>query len=135
SSQNYSFTDKNLTPGTYTYRLKQIDFDGTFEYSSEVEVDFAVPSEFSLLQNYPNPFNPSTKIAFTLPVESHLTLKVFNLLGEEVTTLYNASKDAGAHSFDFDASNLNSGIYFYQLEAQGIDGSSFSEVKKMMLTK
>ena len=135
NSQTYSFTDNNIQPGSYTYRLKQIDFDGTFEYSNEVEVDFAVPSEFSLLQNYPNPFNPATKIAFTLPVESHLTLKVFNILGEEVTTLYNGSMGAGSHNLDFDASNLNSGIYFYQLEAQGIDGSGFSEVKKMMLTK
>jgi hypothetical protein len=135
NSQTYSFTDNNIQPGSYTYRLKQIDFDGTFEYSNEVEVDFAVPAEFSLFQNYPNPFNPATKIAFTLPVESHLTLKVFNILGEEVTTLYNASMGAGSHNLDFDASNLNSGIYFYQLEAQGIDGSGFSEVKKMMLTK
>lgn len=135
SSQNYSFTDSDVQPGSYTYRLKQIDFDGTFEYSSEVEVDFEVPSEFSLLQNYPNPFNPSTKISFTLPVESHLTLKIFNLLGEEVTTLFNASMSSGFHSINFDASNINSGIYFYQIEAQGIDGSSFSEVKKMMLTK
>jgi hypothetical protein len=134
-AKSYSFVDSKLDAGSYTYRLKQIDFDGTFEYSNEAEVDFAVPAEFSLLQNYPNPFNPATKIAFTLPVESHLTLKVFNILGEEVTTLYNASMGAGSHNLDFDASNLNSGIYFYQLEAQGIDGSGFSEVKKMMLTK
>jgi hypothetical protein len=134
-AKQYSFVDNNLQPGHYTYRLKQMDFDGTFEYSNEVEVDFLVPSEYSLNQNYPNPFNPSTKISFSLPVESHVTLKVFNLLGEEVTNLINGSFTAGTHNLNFDASNLNSGLYFYQMEAQGIDGSNFSQVKKMMLTK
>jgi hypothetical protein len=134
-AKQYSFVDNNLQPGHYTYRLKQMDFDGTFEYSNEVEVDFLVPSEYSLNQNYPNPFNPSTKISFSLPVESHVTLKVFNLLGEEVTNLINGSFTAGTHNLNFDASNMNSGLYFYQIEAQGIDGSNFSQVKKMMLTK
>ncbi|OGU77027.1 MAG: hypothetical protein A2V93_12195 [Ignavibacteria bacterium RBG_16_34_14] len=133
--QNYSFVDNNLQPGHYTYRLKQIDFDGTFEYSNEVEVDFKVPTDFSLSQNYPNPFNPSTKISFTLPIESNVTLKIFNLLGEEVINLLNGTVNAGYHNVNFDASNLNSGIYFYQIEAQGNDGSSFSEVKKMILAK
>ena len=133
--QNYSFVDNNLQPGHYTYRLKQIDFDGTFSYSTEVEVDFDVPSDFVLSQNYPNPFNPSTKISFSIPVESHVTLKIFNLLGEEVINLLNGTVNAGYHNVNFDASNLNSGIYFYQIEAQGNDGSSFSEVKKMILAK
>jgi len=135
NSQSYSYTDKNLQPGSYTYKLKQIDLDGTFEYSNEVEVDFAVPSEFSLMQNYPNPFNPVTRISFTLPVESRLILKVYNLLGEEVRTLIDDMINEGYHNIDFDASTLNSGIYFYQIEALGIDGSVFSEVKKMILTK
>ncbi len=134
-TQNYSFVDSRVEASSYIYRLKQIDYDGTFAYSKEVEVDVVVPSEFSLSQNYPNPFNPSTKISFSLPVESYVTLKIFNIIGEEVTNLINRTVNAGYHDINFDASNLNSGIYFYQIEAQGIDGSSFSEVRKMMLTK
>ncbi|MDO8550402.1 MAG: T9SS type A sorting domain-containing protein [Ignavibacteria bacterium] len=135
NAQQYSFVDNNIQPGHYTYRLKQIDFDGTFEYSNEVEVDFEVPSDFSLSQNYPNPFNPSTKISFNLPVESNVTLKIFNVIGQEVMSLIHGNLNAGFHNLDLNASNLNSGVYFYTLEAQGNDGSSFSEVKKMMLTK
>ncbi|RPI72257.1 MAG: T9SS C-terminal target domain-containing protein, partial [Ignavibacteriales bacterium] len=134
-SMSYNFVDKNLTSGNYTYRLKQIDFDGTFEYSPEVEVDFAVPSEFSLLQNFPNPFNPSTRISFTLPVESNVTIKLFNVIGEELNNLAKGSFGAGVHNIDFNASGLNSGVYFYSIEAVGIDGNIFSEVKKMMFTK
>lgn len=134
-AKSYSFVDSKLDAGSYTYRLKQIDFDGTIEYSSEVEVDFKVPSDFSLSQNYPNPFNPATKISFSLPVESFVTLKIFNVIGEEVSSFVKGSLSSGQHDINFNASSLNSGIYFYQIEAQGIDGSSFSEVKKMMLTK
>jgi len=133
-TKNYSFADNSVTSGSYTYRLKQVDLDGTFAYSDEVEVDLA-PTVYSLAQNFPNPFNPSTKISFNLPVESNVTLKIFNVIGEEVMSLIHGNLNAGSHNLDLNASNLNSGVYFYTLEAQGIDGSSFSEVKKMMLTK
>ncbi|MBS4033599.1 MAG: choice-of-anchor J domain-containing protein [Ignavibacterium sp.] len=133
--QNYSFTDENLSAGTYTYRLKQVDFNGTFEYSNEIEVIVAIPAEFSLEQNYPNPFNPSTIISFNLAVDSDVSLKVFNILGQEVVSLLNNRISAGTQQINFNAAGLNSGVYFYQLEAKGIDGSNFSSTRKMLLTK
>ncbi len=121
--------------GSYSYRLKQIDFDGSFEYSNVIEVEVPVLREFALDQNYPNPFNPSTKIAFRLAVDSKVSLKVFDVLGQEVTTLVNTNLVAGAHNVNFDASSLNSGVYLYRIEATGIDGTNFVDVKKMILTK
>jgi hypothetical protein len=132
--QNYTFTDRNLNAGSYSYRLKQVDLDGSFEYSNIVEVDVA-PSDFSLAQNYPNPFNPSTIITFNLVVDSKVTLTVFNTLGEEVTKLVNGNLNAGFQQIDFNASGLNSGVYFYQIQVNGIDGTSFNSVKKMILSK
>ena len=134
-SKSYSFTDAGLQPGKYSYRLKQIDFDGTFQYSDVVEVEIAAPKEFSLEQNYPNPFNPSTNISFKLAVDSKVSLTVFNVLGEKVEQLLNGNLSAGTHKINFDASNLQSGVYFYKLNAVGIDGSDFTSVKKMSLTK
>jgi len=131
----YSFTDQNLYNGVYVYRLKQIDFDGTYSYSGEVEVVVTVPSEFRLDQNYPNPFNPATKITFSLTVDSRVTLKVFNALGQEVALLINKDLTAGSHNYDFNAEGLNSGVYFYRIEATGINGNKFVDVKKMILTK
>ena len=131
----YSFSDVNLTPGTYSYRLKQIDYDGTFEYSDVVEVDILVPDVYSLHQNYPNPFNPSTKITFTIAENANVTLKVFDVLGQEVMTLINQDLTAGIHTYDFDAAGFNSGVYFYRIEANGIDGTNFTNVKKMILLK
>lgn len=133
--KNYSFVDKNLEPGNYVYRLKQVDFNGTFEYSNEVEVFIAAPAEFSLAQNFPNPFNPSTAISFNLAVDSEVSLKVFNLLGQEVSTLVNGLLNAGTQQFNFNAVGMNSGVYFYQLEAKGVDGTNFTSTKKMILTK
>ncbi|MBT8383243.1 MAG: DUF4397 domain-containing protein [Ignavibacteria bacterium] len=132
--QNYSYTDRNLNVGSYSYRLKQVDFDGSFEYSDIVEVVVA-PADFSLNQNYPNPFNPSTIITFNLAVDSKVILSVFNTLGEEVTKLVNGNLTAGTQQVEFDATEINSGVYFYKLEAQGINGESYFEVRKMMLTK
>lgn len=134
-TQQYSFVDNNLSDGKYTYRLKQVDFNGTFAYSNEVEVDVDGPKTFALNQNYPNPFNPSTKIEFSLPSTSNVTLKIFNLIGEEVEILINGTMVAGNHYVNFNATELNSGVYLYILEAAGVDGSSYSDVKKMMLIK
>jgi len=137
--KSYSFIDGDVTTGIYKYRLKQIDFDGSFEYSNEIEVavDFT-PKEFLLYQNYPNPFNPTTKIKYTIPnVETHrdaslqmVTLKVYDVLGNEVATLVNEEKQPGVYEVEFDASNLSSGIYFYQLKA-----GNFIDTKKMILMK
>jgi len=131
----YSYTDKTVGTGSYSYRLKQVDFDGTFEYSNIVEVNVPAPAEFALDQNYPNPFNPSTKIAFRLAVDSKVSLKIFDVLGQEIASLVNGNLVAGGHSVDFDASSLNSGVYLYRIEATGVDGSNFVDVKKMILTK
>ena len=133
--QNYSFTDSKLEPGTYTYRLKQIDYNGSFEYSNSVEAEIIAPAEFSLKQNYPNPFNPATVIKFSLAVDSRVTLRLFNVLGEEIAILLQTDLSAGSQEINFDASNLTSGVYLYRLEAAGIDGSSFTSTKKMILNK
>jgi hypothetical protein len=134
-TRTYVYTDKNIPAGSYSYRLKQVDYDGTFEYSDVVEVEVGVPAEFALDQNYPNPFNPSTKINFRLAADSKVSLKVFDVLGQEVMTLINNEMTAGSHQVEFDAVNLNSGVYFYKLEATGNNGTNFSDVKKMILTK
>ncbi len=131
---SYSFVDQNIAAGQYTYRLKQHDFQGTSSFSSEVSVE-VMPVSYSLSQNYPNPFNPTTMINFNLRVDSKVSLKIFNILGQQVSQLISGSMVAGNHQVNFDASKLNSGVYLYRLEATGIDGSSFSAVKKMMLTK
>jgi len=132
---NYSITDKNLVDGNYSYRLKQIDFNGDFEYSKIINIEVTAPVEFSLAQNFPNPFNPSTKITFGLAIDSKVKLSVYNLLGEQVAELLNSNFSAGTHNVSFDASNLNSGVYFYRLDANGIDGQNFSSIKKMILAK
>jgi hypothetical protein len=133
--QTYSFTDKNLKAGSYTYRLKQIDFNGQFEYSKEIEVDVIGLKEFSLAQNYPNPFNPTTTLSFSLAVDSKVSLKIFDVLGQEIMTLLNETKSAGKHNISFDASTLNSGVYFYRIDATGVDGQKFTDAKKMILNK
>lgn len=126
----YSFEDNKLSTGKYYYRLKQIDFDGSFEYSDEVEVDVLAPAEFALMQNFPNPFNPSTLIKYSLPLSSFVNISIYNALGEKVAELVNESKEAGEYEVSFNASDLSSGLYFYKIEA-----GKNSAVKKMMLMK
>jgi hypothetical protein len=127
---NYSYTDKGLNSGTYTYRLKQIDLDGTFKYVGTIEVEVVPPKVFALEQNYPNPFNPATTIKYSVPVKGFVTLSIFNVLGQKVTDLINKEVEAGSYQLNFDASNLSSGVYFYKLEA-----GKFTSIKKMMLIK
>lgn len=130
SIQNYSFVDKVSNSGQYTYRLKQIDFDGTFSYSPEVMVDVTAPLEFSLSQNYPNPFNPVTVIKYTIPTDSKVLLTIYNTLGEKVATLVNEMQKAGRYEVEFNASKYSSGVYFYRIES-----GSYVSVKKMMILK
>ena len=134
-NHSYSYVDGSLLEGSYVYRLKQIDYDGSFEYSDVVEVILTVPKVFALEQNYPNPFNPSTKIKFNLAADSRVTLTVFDILGQEVANLIGGNLLAGSHEIDFNASNFNSGVYFYRINATGVDGTNFTSVKKMILTK
>jgi len=126
----YSYNDKNLIPGSYSYRLKQLDFDGKVNYSNEVNVDITAPAVFSLEQNFPNPFNPGTSIKYSIPQDGIVSLVIFNLLGEKMVTLVNQNMKAGKHEVKFDASHYASGIYFYRLDA-GI----YSSVRKMILMK
>jgi hypothetical protein len=126
----YSFIEKNNKPGTYLYRLKQTDFNGTFSYSNEIEVEVSAPKDFALYQNYPNPFNPSTKIKFALPIKTNLTLSVYNTLGEKVAEIFYGEMEEGYHEMMFNASGLSSGIYFYKIESE-----NFNATKKMTLIK
>ncbi|MFA6541614.1 MAG: T9SS type A sorting domain-containing protein [Bacteroidota bacterium] len=131
ASKEYSYSDKNVNAGNYSYRLKQIDRDGKFSYSQSVEVEIgSAPMRFELAQNYPNPFNPSTVISYQLPVNSHVTLKVYDVIGREVAVLVNEGKEAGRYAVQFDASTLSSGLYFARLASGGK-----LAVKQMMLLK
>jgi hypothetical protein len=130
-AQSYSFIDKDLSAGSYSYRLKQIDFDGSFKYHVLAEtIEIGSIRTFALAQNYPNPFNPATIINYQIPVEGQVSLKVYDMLGNEVATLVNEMKTAGEYQVDFNAAALSSGIYFYRLQA-----GNFVETKRMMLMK
>jgi hypothetical protein len=94
------------------------------------ELTEVVPTEYSLDNNYPNPFNPTTTIGYALPNPTHVTLLVFNMLGQEVATLVDEVEEAGYKTVSFDASNLPSGVYTYRITA-----GTFSDVKKMLLIK
>lgn len=139
SVTTYTFTDYGVDEGSFSYRLKQVDFDGAFEYSPVINVDILLPQLFALGQNFPNPFNPSTKINFLLAEDSKVSLKIFDVLGREVATLISSEMSAGSHQVEFYTSSsvrgLTSGVYFYKLSAAGKTGTSFNDVKKMILTK
>ncbi|NLH60788.1 MAG: T9SS type A sorting domain-containing protein [Ignavibacteriales bacterium] len=129
--QGYTFSDQTDKAGKYSYRLKQIDFDGSYAYSNVVEVEvLTVPGQYTLAQNYPNPFNPTTNIRFSLPQAGMVSLAVYNLVGEKVADLVNGLKEAGEYNVNLDASKLSSGTYIYTLS---INGNVIS--KKMTLLK
>ncbi len=130
---SYSYTDRNLSSGRYDYRLKQVDFNGNYEYFNlSNEVELGVPAKFSLYQNYPNPFNPETKIRYDMNVEGNVSIKVFDFTGKEVVSLVNGFMPAGYHTASFNAGalGLSSGIYFYKMETAG-----YLKVLKMTLIK
>jgi hypothetical protein len=133
SPKLYSYIDRKPFNGVSYYRLKQIDNDGSSHYSREVEVELTTVLHFKLEQNHPNPFNPSTKISWQSPISGHQSLKVFDLIGNEITTLVNEFREAGSYEIEFNAAQypgLSSGMYFYKLQI-----GQFSQVKKMILTK
>ena len=129
-SSSYSYSDHVKVSEVYSYRLKQIDYEGKYEYSNEINLEFSLPFEFNLAQNYPNPFNPSTTISFSIAQNSNVKLSVFNVLGEEVASLVNEVKNSGTYEVKFDGSNLTSGFYIYTLKAGSMKSS-----KKMILIK
>jgi hypothetical protein len=129
---SYSFSDdiSSINASSLRYRLKQIDFNGVFEYSDEILVDNLAPADYVLEQNYPNPFNPSTTIKFGVPEKSNVVLTVYNSLGAEVATLVNEVREAGSYEIQFNANNFSSGIYYYRIAS-----GNFTEIKKMILLK
>jgi hypothetical protein len=131
-SKEYSYVDdvSTIQALSFAYRLKQIDFDGSYEYSDEVLVDNPAPVDYALQQNYPNPFNPATTISYSLPIKSQVELVVYNALGESITRLVNEEKEAGSYKIEFNATGLPSGVYFYKLDAE-----NYTQVKKMVLMK
>jgi len=129
--REYSFSDELYLPGKYSYRLKQINFDGSFDYSNTIYLEYnSIADKFSLDQNYPNPFNPNTTIKYSVPHSSNVTLKIFDILGSEIEKLVNEEKPAGTYELTWNAASLPSGVYFYQLKA-----GSFVSTKKMILMK
>ena len=127
---NYSFVDANPVTGISYYRLKQIDFDGSYEYSNIAEVVYGAIAAYSLEQNYPNPFNPTTKINYSIKEKGNVELKIFDLLGSEIATLVNEEKTPGNYEVFFDASKLSSGVYLYTIKS-----GSFFQTRKMLLMK
>ena len=130
SPKSYSFDDKTAVFGKYSYRLKQIDNDGKFEYSRVIEVDMDLPENFELSQNYPNPFNPSTTISYQILNEGIVVLTVFDVLGNKIVELVNEKKQPGSYYVNFDSNNLSSGVYIYKLSV-----NDFVNTKKMVLMK
>jgi len=131
STKYYHYTDTGIDkPGVYNYRLKQINNDGSFDYSDIINADVVKPGIFFLGQNYPNPFNPVTKIDFDIPQKQMVVVQVYNSLGELVTELINEVKDAGSYSITFNGSNLPSSVYICRLQT-----ADFSDFIKMTLLK
>jgi hypothetical protein len=128
--QNYTYVDKTVEIGKYYYRLKQMDYDGRYEYSNEIEVEVNGVLTFNLGQNYPNPFNPSTSIKYSVPEAGSIRLSVYNIVGEEVAVLFDGFSQSGFFEVSFDASNLPSGVYLYKLQSE-----NSVQLKKMMLLK
>lgn len=130
STKSYSFIDKNAPSGKVQYRLKQIDFDGKYEYSNVVEVNVNAFNRLELSQNFPNPFNPVTTISYSLPNVSKVKLVIYDVTGREVAILVNEFQSVGKHSVNFNASRIASGVYYYRIQAGDI-----IQTKKMVLMK
>jgi len=130
NQREYSYIDRDLVDGKYFYRLKQIDYNGTYEYTNAIEVDVRSLNDYALEQNYPNPFNPVTTIGYVLKEKATTKLVLLNAIGEQIALLVNEEQDKGYHKIDFNAANLPSGVYFYRLQA-----GEYTAVKKMLLIK
>ncbi len=130
SAHSYSYTDNAITAGTYVYRLKQIDNGGAYKYSNEAQVTIATPKSFALNQNYPNPFNPTTTISYDVPQQSNVKIAVYDIMGRELATLVNETKDVGSYQTVWNANKIASGVYFYRISA-----GAYTSVKKLVLLK
>lgn len=134
-----TYSDQNVTLGSaYTYRIRAVNSNSESNYSNtatvitatSVEKSGQIPTEFNLDQNYPNPFNPTTTISYSVPENSFVQLRVYDLLGNVITTLVRENQNAGIYKITFDGSNLTSGSYFYQLITP-----KYTSTKKLMLVK
>jgi len=136
SAREYSYTDKNLSPGRYAYRIRQIDNDGSYAFTAAVEMEVGIPKEFGLTQNYPNPFNPTTTISYALPVRSSVKLQVIDALGRVVAELVDGQVDAGYQQVTWNA-QVASGTYFLRIEAASLEGpaKTFTDIKKMVVLR
>ena len=135
SSRIYTYEDNKLPAKTYKYRLKQIDYNGNFEYYDlNNDVVISKPNSFSVSQNYPNPSNPKSKIDFQMPFDGKVSIKIYDLLGREVATLVDETRTADFYSVEFDGTNLASGVYFYRIIAEG-NGQKNIKTMKMVLVK
>jgi hypothetical protein len=132
---SYSFTDKKLSKDKYVYKLKQLDYNGNFEYHNLANsVEIGTPKKFEVSQNYPNPFNPTTKVDFDLPYDSKVSIKLYDINGREVMTLVNDQRPSGYYTVQINGDRLPSGMYFYRLIAEA-NGEKFLVTKKMLLIK
>lgn len=130
SPKTYSFTDKNLVSGTYSYRLKQIDMDGTVAYFMTQDVEVSPVFDYSLEQNYPNPFNPVTTLQFSLAEAGSVVIEIFDIQGNKVQTVVNETLQAGKHNCTIHGENLSSGAYMVRMLA-----GKFSATRKIVLLK
>ena len=132
SAAHYVYEDKKLDCGKYQYRLKQIDYNGNFEYHNlNGDVEVGVPTKYEMSQNYPNPFNPTTKIDFALPADGKVSLKIYDITGKEILSIINNEfRSAGFYTINMNASSLSSGVYFYRMTSD-----KFNQVKKMAVIK
>jgi hypothetical protein len=130
NSMHYSFSDDDLLSGRIYYRLKQVDFNGDYEFSDVVLVEVPGLTDYQLFQNYPNPFNPSTLIKYSVPVQSKIKIALYDIIGNEITALYDGIQGSGVHEINLVADDLPSGVYFVSMTAQ-----NFSKAIKIILMK
>lgn len=133
---SYSYIDKDLFPGTYTYRLKQMDYDGEYSYSNSTEIVVHGPSQFYLSQNYPNPFNGTTTIRYSLPQPATVSVEIFDILGERLAMLTEGFLPAGEKSINWDGKDHNgspvsSGVYVYRIQVE--ERGKFHSVSRKMV--
>ena len=135
SENSYIFYDNENSAGKYYYRLKQIDFDGSYQYSQIIELKTLIPEKWEIEQNFPNPFNAETIIKYKIPKNLFVSLKIYDILGKEVKTLVNEFKQSGYYYVKWDGKNdgfinLPSGVYFYEIKTK-----EFHQIKKMVLLR
>ena len=139
SPKSYSFIDKNLAVGKYSYRLKMIDNDGSIEYGSIMaSAEVALPTEFKVSKNYPNPFNPSTKISYELPADAHIVIELYSITGQKIAELLNENASSGYYDYSINMAqfNLSSGLYLYKFTGRELtSGKELNYINKMIYMK